>query len=127
MKVAIFKKGDQVYQHFGQSEWIVIYELDENKKVISSKEIGNGGITGCEMANLLTTYQVDTVIVGGIGENAKKHLEEENINLIFGVHGKVTDVINNFSHDTLQLNDVTSNRHSEGNHHYGKGLSHRYH
>lgn len=105
MKVALVFQNDQISQQFGQSEGFKIYDLDENKQIRSSKTIINSGIKGGEIAHLLSSYDVDIIIVGGIGENAKNNLEAQNIDVILGAFGDISKVIDDYCHDSLQLKD----------------------
>ncbi len=111
MKIAIVFENNQVSQHYGQSQGFKIFDLDDKKNIISSETIFNSGIKGCEMASLFASYDVDTVIVGGIGENAKRNLEEHDMNVILGAYGEVSKVIDDYCHHTLKLNDVKPRKH----------------
>ncbi|QVK17389.1 NifB/NifX family molybdenum-iron cluster-binding protein [Mycoplasmatota bacterium] len=103
MKVALVFQNNQISQQFGHSEGFKIYNLDENKQILSTKTIMNSGIKGGEIAHLLSSYEVDIIIVGGIGENAKSNLEAQNIDVILGAFGEVSKVIDDYCHNSLQL------------------------
>lgn len=121
MKVAIVFSKDTVSQHFGHSEGFKIYDLDDKKNIVGEETIMNTGIKGCEMANLFASYDVNTVIVGGIGEHAVRNLEEQDISVILGAEGPVTDVIFDFCHDSLKLNDIKPHA---SHHHHGANDHH---
>lgn len=111
MKVALVFQNDQISQQFGQSQGFKIYDLDENKQILSSKTIMNSGIKGCEIANLLSSYEVNAIIVGGIGENAKRNLETQNIVVILGAVGEISKVIEDYCHNSLHLNEEVPHKH----------------
>ena len=115
MKIAVFKQGNKVSQHFGHSEGFMVYELDQNQ-IKSSQEVSNNGAKGCQMASFLKENGINKVIVGGIGENAKSHLDENNIELILGAYGHIDDVIHDYCNNELKLNDVTPHQHNAHHH-----------
>jgi len=110
MKFAIVFQKDQISQHYGLSDGFKMYDLDDNNQIISSKTILNSGIKGCEMAQLFAAYEISTVIVREIGENAKKNLEEQDIHVIMGASGNLSEIIDDFCHKSLKLNNTTPHR-----------------
>lgn len=115
MKVAIPKDGNLVSSHFGQSEGFLILKI-ENHKIIYTKTIMNGGLKGCELARLLSEYNVDTIIVGGIGEDAKNNIEKYNIKVLLGANGNIDKIIKEYVEGYLLLNNEVCNENQDNGH-----------
>ena len=118
MRIAVTyeKETGDVFQHFGHTQYIKIYDVD-NKEIIKDTiidvaENGHGAI-----ATLLKENNVDELICGGIGSGAIETLNNLNIKFYAGVSGKADDVVNALLHDSLEYKDnVTCNHHESENH-----------
>lgn len=120
MKIAITYENGQVFQHFGHSEQLKLYDTADNKivstKIISTNEQGHGAI-----ATLLSANKADVLICGGIGAGAKTALEELGIKLCAGVTGNADEAVAaylagslNFSSDSNCSHREDANEHSCG-------------
>ena len=93
MRISVVFSGNLISPHYGCSEGIKIYNIDEFGNITKFKTIMNAGIKGREIASLLSYYNVETVIVDGIGENAKQNLQKYNIRVIEGISGNILQAI----------------------------------
>ena len=86
MKIAATYDNGTVFQHFGHTETMKIYEVEDGK-VVKSEVIGTGG-AGCgALAGFLAGQGVDVLLCGGIGGGAANHVLSAGIELISGVTG----------------------------------------
>ena len=118
MKIAITYENENVFQHFGHTEKIKLYTI-ENNKVISSQVLDTNGAGHELLVNFLKDNNVEVLICGGIGAGARIALGKANIKLYGGVSGKCDDVINDYLNNNLKFNpNVECNHHHmEGEHH----------
>lgn len=116
MKIAVPKDGNLISSHFGHSEGFVVFEID-NDTIKSQKTIMNGDLKGREMAILLADYHVDTMIVGGIGENAKNNLEKNKIKVLVGANGNIDKIIQDYIDGNLFLNNEVCTEHEPNHNH----------
>ena len=122
MKIALAIKGNNISMHYGHSEGFAIYEVNDHREIVDTKQIMNGGIKGRETAKLLADYNVKIIIVGGIGKSAKQHLEEELIEVKVGANGNLETIISSFLNNTLELDETLCNE--DGHEHHGESYSH---
>lgn len=133
MRIAVTYEDGEVFQHFGHTEQIKIYNIDDGKidssLIIDTNGSGHGALVG-----FLTANRVDILICGGIGGGAKAALAEVGIQLYGGVQGNADDAVNAFLDSTLSFNpDVHCSHHDHehegeehtcGNHGCGKHNCH---
>lgn len=118
MKIALTYENGEVFQHFGHTEKVKIYEIDNGN--IISENIVDTSATGHEkLVNFLKNSNINVLICGGIGEGAKNALAEANIQLFGGVLGNVDEVIKKYISGELKYNENVSceHHHIEGEHH----------
>jgi len=116
MKIAVTYENGQVFQHFGHTEKFKLYMV-ENKKIVSSEIIENGGKGHGALAGILQSQSVDTLICGGIGAGAQQALADAGIQLFGGVSGDADAAVEAFLAGTLAYNpDVRCDHHDHGGH-----------
>lgn len=123
MKIAVTYNDGEVFQHFGHTEQIKVYEVEDNK-IISSEVISTNGSGHSAIAQFLADNSVDTLICGGIGGCAQKALAENGIKLYGGVCGDADNAVSSLLSGTLSydLNAKCSHHEgSEGAHHHHCG------
>ena len=117
MKVAVTYENGQVFQHFGHSEQLKVFDV-ENGASVKSEVIGTNGSGHGALATLLSGQGVDVLICGGIGGGAQTALKEAGIELFGGVSGSADDAVADYLAGTLAYNpDVQCNHH--GHEHHG--------
>ena len=108
MKVAVAatEKGIEgnIAGHFGNATHFVIAEI-ENKEVKSTKIIESphaGEHVPGALPKFVKEFDVDAVIVCGIGPMAIKYFNDYGIKLVMGVEGKVKDILEQYSAGKLE-------------------------
>ncbi|QWB96549.1 hypothetical protein KHQ89_03760 [Mycoplasmatota bacterium] len=99
MKVAVVIEKEKISQHFGKSNCIGIYEIDES--IVLVKKIEDFGHEHGGIPSRILKEQVDVVICGNLGEQAKQKMMNEGINVISGAHGLVDDILLKFKNNEL--------------------------
>ena len=72
MKVAVAYKDGQIYEHFGHAETFAVYEYGETVDERSEMYLDASALHGHQaMADLMKENQVDAVICGRMGDEAR--------------------------------------------------------
>ena len=93
MKIAVTYQDGEIFQHFGHTEQVVIYDVSDGK-VVSKTVIGTNGSGHGALAGLLHDMGVDVLICGGIGGGAQTALAEAGIKLYGGASGNADEAVN---------------------------------
>ena len=114
MKIAVTYENGQIFQHFGHTEQMKLYTV-ENGEVVSSEVVSTNGSGHGALAGFLMANGVDTLICGGIGGGAQAALAEAGIKLYGGCVGEADRAVQNLLDKTLMYNpDVSCSHHEEG-------------
>ena len=89
MKIAVAYKDGEIFEHFGHAEMFAVYDYEEaNIEKCSKKLVSAEGLHGhADMAGLMKQENVDAVIVGQMGPEAKAMLLSLGIVPIIGYCG----------------------------------------
>ena len=119
MKVALPIEGDQINQHFGRSQQFLVAEVQDGQigaqEMIESSELQHNHQG---LASLMIAYNVGTVIVGGIGQPARKSLEDNGLSVISGASGSYQEVLQSFAAGTLVDTSVSCQHDHDHPHHH---------
>ena len=115
MKIAVTYENGDVFQHFGRTQEFKVYDVEDNK-VISSRVIGNDGLSHGALGEILMRERVDVFICGGIGGGARQMIESRGIKLLPGVHGNADAAVDAYLAGNLEYDPNTS-CHEHGEHH----------
>lgn len=87
MKIAVTYDNGKVFQHFGKSQYMKIYETDENGEIqrVHIESMGKHSHHG--IAGYIKEMGVETVICGGLGQGAVDSLEKAGITIYAGNSG----------------------------------------
>lgn len=119
MKVAVTYENGEIFQHFGHTEEMKIYDISE-KKIISSEVVSTNGSGHGALAGFLVSHGVNILICGGIGGGAQNALAEAEIKLYGGVSGSADSAVEALLKDELTFNpDIQCSHHHEGEHDCG--------
>ena len=92
MKIAVTYQEGIIFQHFGHTAEIKIYEIENNEvkfaQVVNTNGHGHGALAG-----LLQNRGVDILICGGIGAGAQMALADAGIKLYGGVSGDADEAV----------------------------------
>lgn len=128
MRIAVTYQDGDVFPHFGHTAQFKLYDV-ENGQVVRSQVVSTNGQGHGALAALLSQFQADTLICGGIGGGAQAALASAGIRLFGGVSGPADAAVQALLNGTLSYNpDVHCNHHSQehscGEHHCGTEEKH---
>ena len=118
MKIAVTYDNGQIFQHFGHTEFMKIYTV-ENDKIVSQHVMSTEGSGHGALAGFLRQQGVDVLICGGIGGGAQMALAQAGIKLYGGVMGDADRAVQNLLDNTLIYNPNVQCSHHEGGHDCG--------
>ena len=118
MKIAVTYDNGQIFQHFGHTEFMKIYTV-ENKEIVSQQVMSTEGSGHGALAGFLRQQGVDVLICGGIGGGAQMALAQAGIKLYGGVMGDADRAVRNLLDNTLIYNPNVQCSHHEGGHDCG--------
>ena len=111
MLIAIPTINNQLDVHFGHCKKITLIKVDlKEKKILSREDVD----TPLHKPGLLPTWlkqlQVDMVIAGGMGENAKELLVKHGIKLLLGAHKESPEkLVEDYFQGSLKLGENCCN------------------
>lgn len=134
MRIAIAVDNNTVTDHFGHCEYFLIYDIENNEKK-GSEILKNPPHKTGALPKFLKSHNVDVVITGNMGDMAKKVMKGFKIEVICGVSGSATEVIESYLNKTLkgsEGNCEKTGRHDHHNHynrhdHYDHHDHHNHH
>lgn len=117
MRIAVPYENGQVFQHFGHTSQIKLYDV-ENGQIVKEEVTDTAGSGHGALAGFLSGLKVDILICGGIGGGAQEALAQAGIKLYGGVAGEADEAVNAFLAGTLNYSaDVRCSHH--GHEHHG--------
>lgn len=118
MRIAIPYENGQVFQHFGHTSQMKIYDAQDGK-IVKEQITDTTGSGHGALAGFLSGQGVDVLICGGIGGGAQQALAQAGIKLCGGVAGAADDAVRGFLAGTLNYSADVRCEHHE--HHGGHG------
>ena len=122
MKIAVTYENGEIFQHFGHTEQLKIYTV-ENGQVPGSDLVNTLGSGHGALAGFLQNLGVDTLICGGIGGGARQALAQAGIQIYGGVQGRADLAVTDLLAGRLLFNpEELCSHHGEGHgegHHCG--------
>lgn len=115
MRIAVPYENGQVFQHFGHTSQMKIYDV-EGGNIIKEQIADATGSGHGALAGFLSGLRVDALICGGVGGGARQALAQAGIKLYGGVAGAADDAVRNFLAGTL---DYSAEIHCEHHEHHG--------
>jgi len=117
MKIATTYDNGNIFQHFGHTSKLKVYNI-ENGKVISSEVVDTNGQGHGALAGLLVSLGINVLICGGIGGGAQIALNSAGIEFRGGVSGSCDEAVEKFLTNDLDYDpDVKCSHHDD--HHDG--------
>ena len=120
MKIAVTydPTNGQIFQHFGHTEYMKIYETQDNTVRSAEVKSTNGSGHGA-LAGFLREEGVEVLICGGIGGGAQAALAAAGIQLYGGVSGEADAAAEALAAGTLAYNPNVMCSHHGEHHHEG--------
>lgn len=116
MRIAVPYENGQVFQHFGHTGQVKIYDV-EGGQIVKEQVADTTGSGHGALAGFLSGLKADVLICGGIGGGAQAALSQAGIKLCGGVTGEADDAVRAFLAGTLICNaDVHCDRHERHGH-----------
>lgn len=116
MKIAVPYENGMVFQHFGHTEQLKVYDI-ENGQITGAQVMDTSGSGHGALAGFLSRLGVDTLICGGIGAGAQSALAKAEIKLYGGVSGDADTAVEALLAGKLTYNpDVQCNHHGHDHH-----------
>lgn len=120
MKIAVTYENGQVFQHFGHTAQMKLYEV-ENGQVVGEEVADTTGSGHGALAGFLTRRGVDTLICGGIGGGAQQALAAAGIRLYGGVSGEADAAVEALLAGRLAFDPAVQCDHHGHGHAAGEG------
>lgn len=111
-RIAVPYDNGQIFQHFGRTEQLKIYDA-ENGSVINSELVSTNGYGHGALAEILHALQADVLICGGIGSGARAALASTGTQLYGGVTGDADTAVENLLAGSLEYVPEVQCSHSE--------------
>ncbi len=118
MIIAVTYDNGEIFQHFGHTEQMKLYVV-ENGEVRSSQILSTQGSGHGALAGFLQEKSVDVLICGGIGGGAQAALRDAGIKLYGGCRGNADQAVENLLHNTLMYDPNIQCSHHENGHDCG--------
>lgn len=116
MKIAVTYENESVFQHFGHTKQLKIYNTDKehinDETIIEVNENGHGALV-----ELLCNNDVEILICGGIGSGAKEALQSANIKIYGGVVGNADNAVKDLLNKKLQYDTKAHCEHHKTDNH----------
>lgn len=117
MRIAVTYENGQIFQHFGRTEQMKVYDVQDGE-IVSSEVVSTNGSGHSALAGVLTGLNVEALICGGIGGGAQAALAAAGIQLYGGVSGDTDAAVAAFLDGKLLYDpEVHCDHHGEGHHH----------
>lgn len=116
MRIAVTYEAGQIFQHFGHTETMKIYDVEDGK-ILSSEVVDTNGSGHGALAGFLAGHGVEALICGGIGGGARNALAEAGITLYPGVSGSADEAVEALLAGKLDYNPDTVCSHHHGEDH----------
>lgn len=116
MRIAVPYDGGMVFQHFGHTEQMKLYDV-ENGQIVREQLADTAGSGHGALAGFLSGLEVDVVICGGIGGGARDALAQAGIRLCGGASGDAGGAVRAFLAGELEDRPDARCGHHDHEHH----------
>lgn len=118
MRIAVPYENGQVFQHFGHTAQMKIYDAEDGQ-IVKEQIADTTGSGHGALAGFLSGLKVDVLICGGIGGGAQAALAQAGIKLYGGVTGGADDAVKDFLAGKLNYQTEVQCSHHGHEHHGG--------
>ena len=130
MRIVVTYENGEIFQHFGRTEQLKVYDIVDGE-IVSEQVVSTNGTGHGALAGFLNAMQADALICGGIGMGAQMALAEAGVKLYAGVQGSADAAAKALAEGTLVYDpDAQCDHHGEGHncggHGEGRGCGHHH-
>ena len=117
-KLAIPTREGRVDDHFGHCDHYMVYTIDDEQHIVSSKRLESPQGCGCKsnIASVMQQMGITMMLAGNMGMGAFNKLSDHGISVIRGCQGDIHEVLSNFLAGNLN-DSAESCDHHDCNHH----------
>ncbi len=124
MIIAVTYENGQVFQHFGHSQQFKLYTVEDGA-VTASRVVPTDGSGHGALAAFLKGLGAEALICGGVGEGARKALDQAGVKLYGGVTGEADGAVTALLAGTLSFDpQAACSHHGHGDGHGCGGHEH---
>lgn len=116
MRIAVTYENGMVFQHFGHTQQMKIYDV-ENGQITAEQVVDTAGSGHGALAGFLAGLRVDTLVCGGIGGGAQQALAQAGIRLCGGITGSADEAVRALLAGTLNYSAQPNCDHHGHEHH----------
>lgn len=111
MKIAVTYDNGMIFQHFGKTQFMKVYDIDENGEIqrVHIESMGKHSHHG--IAGYIKEIGVDTLICGGLGQGAVDSLEAAGIKIYAGNKGNADTAVIKFLKGEIKENSKANCTH----------------
>lgn len=120
MRIAVAYENGQVFQHFGHTKQMKMYDV-ENGRIVAEQVMDTSGSGHGALAGFLSANRAEALICGGIGAGAQQALAQAGIKLYGGVTGSADEAVKALLAGNLDYNADVRCEHHGHEHHGGCG------
>lgn len=117
MKIAVTYENGMIFQHFGKTRFMKIYEADDEYNIQSANIVSMGEHSHHSIATYIKELSADTLICGGIGQGAVDALNDVGIAIYAGNSGSadmaVIQLLNGEMKKNSQANCTNHHHHHD--------------
>lgn len=120
IKVAVpTTKENTVDSHFGHCEAYTIFTIDQTNKIVGNEIFPAPAGCGCKsnIASVLKAKEISVMLAGNMGQGALDVLTNEDIKVVRGCSGNVTDVVLSYLSGLIIDSGVGCTSHENGGGH----------
>ena len=103
MKILVPIENDMIYQHFGHTPALRLYDVEGNT-VLHTKDYVSNGHGHVIMCQMVFDLGATVVIAGGYGMPVQETLTSHGVRIFGGVSGKADEAISAYLNGTLTYN-----------------------
>lgn len=118
MKIALPSRQNMIDEHFGHCEYFTVFDIDEDRKIISQEIVSSPAGCGCksDIAFTLGEMGVRLMLAGNMGQGAVNVLNSAGISVLRGCSGDVGEVVQAWLDGKLTDSGVACELHEHGCH-----------
>ncbi len=116
MKIALPSNGTHVDEHFGHCESFTIFDVDDQKQIVSEETLTPPPGCGCKSSIVpqLAGMGVSVMLAGNMGQGAVHILGDNGIKVVRGCTGNVREVAQSYLSGNVDDSGTSCESHGDG-------------